>query len=72
VGIQGMGYYPKKVKNDSGIYQNRALHFAIGINLEGRKELLGMWLENNEGAKFWLSVVTELLKHCFFTNVSFN
>jgi putative transposase len=47
-----------KVKNDSGIYQNRALHFAIGINLEGRKELLGMWLENNEGAKFWLSVVT--------------
>jgi transposase-like protein len=49
-----------KVKNDSGIYQNRALHFAIGINLEGRKELLGMWLEENEGAKFWLSVVTEL------------
>ena len=49
-----------KIKDDNGFYKNRALHFAIGINLEGRKELLGMWLADNEGAKFWLSVVTEL------------
>ncbi len=49
-----------KIKDDNGFYKNRALHFAIGINLEGRKELLGMWLTDNEGAKFWLSIVTEL------------
>jgi transposase-like protein len=49
-----------KIKNDNGFYKNRALHFAIGINLEGKKDLLGMWLTNNEGAKFWLSIVTEL------------
>ena len=49
-----------KVKDDTGFYRNKSLHFAIGINLEGKKDLLGMWLTNNEGAKFWLSIVTEL------------
>ena len=49
-----------KIKDDTGFYKNRALHFAIGINLEGKKELLGMWLADNEGAKFWLSIVTDL------------
>ena len=49
-----------KIKNDTGFYQNRALHFAIGITLEGKKDLLGMWLSDNEGAKFWLSIATEL------------
>lgn len=49
-----------KIKNDTGFYKNRALHFAIGITLEGKKDLLGMWLTDNEGAKFWLSIVTEL------------
>ncbi len=49
-----------KIKDESGFYKNRALHFAIGINLQGKKELLGMWLTDNEGAKFWLSIVTEL------------
>jgi len=48
------------IKDDNGYYQKRALHFAIGINLEGKKELLGMWMTDNEGAKFWLSVVTDL------------
>ncbi|MCZ5252194.1 transposase [Escherichia coli] len=33
---------------------------ALGINIEGQKELLGMWLTENEGAKFWLNVLTEL------------
>ncbi len=32
----------------------------MGINIEGQKELLGMWLAENEGAKFWLNVLTEL------------
>lgn len=49
-----------KVKDDNGYYRNKSLHFAIGITLEGKKDLLGMWLTNNEGAKFWLSVVTDL------------
>ena len=49
-----------KIKDDNGFYKNRALHFAIGITLEGKKDLLGMWLTNNEGAKFWLSIATEL------------
>jgi transposase-like protein len=49
-----------KIKDDNGFYKNKALHFAIGINLEGKKELLGMWITDNEGAKFWLSIVTEL------------
>lgn len=39
---------------------NKAIYLALGINLEGHKELLGMWLSENEGAKFWLSILTEL------------
>lgn len=45
---------------DSGHVKNKALYLAIGINLEGKKEVLGMWISLNEGAKFWLSVVNEL------------
>lgn len=48
-----------KVKNESTI-SNRAMHFCIGINLEGKKDLLGIWITDNEGAKFWLSIITEL------------
>jgi len=33
---------------------------ALGVNKEGQKELLGMWMSQNEGAKFWLNVLTEL------------
>ncbi|CAN5598103.1 hypothetical protein BH10ACI3_BH10ACI3_13030 [soil metagenome] len=40
--------------------QNRCIYLAIGVNLEGRKESLGMWSAETEGAKFWLSVLTEL------------
>lgn len=39
---------------------NKAIYLALGMNLTGRKELLGLWLSENEGAKFWLSVLTEL------------
>ena len=38
---------------------NKAIFVAMGINLSGNKELLGLWLAENEGAKFWLSVLTE-------------
>ncbi len=39
---------------------NKSMYLALGINLEGHKELLGLWLAETEGAKFWLSVLTEL------------
>lgn len=39
---------------------NKSMYVALGINLEGHKELLGLWLAETEGAKFWLSVLTEL------------
>jgi putative transposase len=43
-----------------GRVENRAVYVAIGINLEGRKDVLGIWTSANEGAKFWLNVLTEL------------
>jgi len=39
---------------------NKALYLVLGIDMEGQKELLGMWIAQTEGAKFWLSVFTEL------------
>jgi putative transposase len=43
-----------------GRVENRAVYVAIGVNLEGSKEVLGLWTSANEGAKFWLQVLTEL------------
>lgn len=43
-----------------GRVENRAVYVAIGIDLEGRKDVLGLWTSGNEGAKFWLGVLTEL------------
>ncbi len=48
-----------KVRENQRII-NRALYLALGVDMEGQKELLGMWLGHNEGATFWLSVFTEL------------
>ncbi len=45
---------------DQGQVRNKAAYLAIGVGLDGRKEVLGLWLENAEGAKLWLKVVTEL------------
>lgn len=45
---------------DGGHIQNRAIHVAMGVNLEGKKDILGLWAAQNEGAKFWLQVLTEL------------
>ena len=39
---------------------NKSVYLALGINMDGQKELLGMWIAQTEGAKFWLSVMTEL------------
>ena len=48
-----------KVRQDKQVI-NKAIYLALGVNIEGHKELLGMWISENEGAKFWLSVLTEL------------
>lgn len=48
-----------KVKHDNKII-NKSIYLALGVNMEGQKELLGLWVSENEGSKFWLSVLTEL------------
>ena len=45
---------------DEGRVINKAVYLAIGIGMDGLKDVLGIWIEKNEGAKFWLSVFTEL------------
>jgi hypothetical protein len=45
---------------DAGHVKNRAVYVAIGVNLEGSKDVLGLWSSDHEGAKLWLQVVTEL------------
>ena len=45
---------------DQGRVSNRAIYLAVGVNMSGLKEVLGMWSAETEGAKFWMSVVTEL------------
>ena len=48
------------VKVREGTVRVKAVYLAIGITMEGEKEVLGLWLAQSEGAKFWLQVVTEL------------
>jgi putative transposase len=45
---------------DNGHVRNKAIYLAIGVTIEGYKEVLGLWIAQTEGAKFWLQVVTEL------------
>jgi len=48
-----------KVRHDKRII-NKSVYLALAVNMEGKKELLGLWMSENEGSKFWLSVLTEL------------
>lgn len=48
-----------KIRHE-GRVENRAIYVAIGVDWSGRKEVLGLWASSNEGAKFWLMVLTEL------------
>jgi transposase-like protein len=48
-----------KIRQDARVI-NKAIYLALGVNMEGHKELLGLWMSENEGARFWLSVLTEL------------
>ena len=56
-----------------GPVRNKAVYLALGINLEGEKELLGLWIAETEGSKFWLTVFNELkgrgLQDCFIACV---
>ena len=45
---------------ESGKNQNKALYIALGIDMEGHKEILDFYLSENEGAKFWMGVLTDL------------
>jgi putative transposase len=45
---------------DGGVVQNKAAYVAIGLRLDGSKDLLGLWLESTEGSKFWQKVLGEL------------
>lgn len=48
-----------KIRQDKRVIK-KAIYLALGVNLDGQKELLGMWISENEGARFWLSILTEL------------
>lgn len=48
-----------KIRNE-GMVNNRAVYLAIGVRCSGHKEILGLWIEQTEGAKFWLRVMTEI------------
>src|SRR5918993_1054560 len=45
---------------DESLVRNKAIHIALGVRADGAKEVLGLWIEQNEGAKFWLRVMNEL------------
>jgi putative transposase len=45
---------------DEGAVKNKAVYLAIGVRCSGHKEVLGIWIEQTEGAKFWIRVMTEL------------
>ncbi|UIK01145.1 IS256 family transposase (plasmid) [Rhizobium leguminosarum] len=45
---------------DEGHVRNKAVHIALGVRGDGTKEILGLWIETNEGAKFWLRVMNEM------------
>lgn len=45
---------------DEGRVKNKAVYLALGVGADGRKDVLGLWIEQNEGARFWLKVMNEL------------
>jgi transposase-like protein len=56
-----IGYFALRLKiRDEGTVRNKAVYLALGIRADGNKEVLGLWIEQTEGAKFWLKVFNEL------------
>jgi len=54
-----------KVRDTSGV-QNKSVYIVVGVRPDGSKEVLGFWLQATEGAKFWLTILTDLLKRRVF------
>lgn len=48
-----------KIRSDGGV-TNRAVYLALGIQADGQRDVLGLWIEQTEGAKFWLKVFNDL------------
>lgn len=48
------------IRDEDGHIKKKVLYLALGVDIEGQKDLLGMWIAENEGAKFWLQVMTKL------------
>lgn len=48
-----------KVRENNKVI-NKTIYLAVGLNIEGRKEVLGLWLGKNESCAFWMSVLTDL------------
>jgi putative transposase len=67
-----MDCLPLKVRENQRVI-NKAVYLALGVTMEGHKELLGMWISESEGAKFWLTVCTQLrnrgMKDCYIACV---
>ena len=51
---------PRVKIRDEGAVRSKAVYLALGFTMEGRKEVLGLWIEQTEGARFWLRVMTEI------------
>jgi putative transposase len=49
-----------KIRDEGGTVRNKAIYVALGLTMEGEKQVLGLWIEQTEGAKFWLKVLNEL------------
>ncbi|MFU0841466.1 MAG: Mutator family transposase [Burkholderia sp.] len=49
-----------KIRGENGIVTPRAVHIALGVDTDGKKDVLGMWIAENESAKYWLTVFNEL------------
>lgn len=49
-----------KIRDEGGIVRNKAVYIALGLTMAGEKQVLGLWIEQTEGAKFWLKVLNEL------------
>ena len=45
---------------EKGVVEKKAVYIALGINIEGKKEVLGLWIAENEGARFWTGILNEL------------
>jgi putative transposase len=55
---------------DEGLVKNKAVYVALALNPDGEKDVLGLWIEQSEGAKFWLKVLTSSRRAASTTSLS--